>query len=110
MTSTIYEEAVEELVQHHARVGQTEYGGTVTPGFVVSGGPEGKARISHMTPSPDLLDPDRTSDDDLAAERHRMVDAYAATLTAAGWRVEQRGPRSRHPYLLAGRPRPTAPA
>jgi hypothetical protein len=55
-----------------------------------------------MTPSPDLLDPDRASDDDLAAERHRMVDAYASTLTEAGWRVERRGPRSRHPYLLAG--------
>jgi hypothetical protein len=107
MTGTIYEEAVTKLAEHHARVGKTEYGRIATPGFVVSGGPEGKARISHMTPSPDLLDPDRISDDDLAAERHRMVDAYAATLTAAGWRVERRGPRSRYPYLLAGRPRPT---
>jgi hypothetical protein len=104
MDSTIYEEAVAELSQRHARVGQNEYGGTVTPGFVVCAGAEGKARVSHMTPSPDLLDPDRISDDDLAAERHRMVDAYAATLTAAGWRVDRRGPRSRYPYLLAGRP------
>jgi hypothetical protein len=99
---TIYEEVVDELVQHHARVGHTEYGATVTPGFVVCAGPEGKARVSHMTPSPDLLDPARTSDDDLAAERHRMVDAYAATLAGAGWRVVRRGPRSRYPYLLVG--------
>jgi len=104
MGSTIYEAAVDELSQHHTRVGKTEYGRIANPGFVVTGGPEGKARISHMTLAPDLLDPDRTSDDDLAAERHRMVDAYAATLAAAGWRVERRGPRSRYPYLLAGRP------
>lgn len=102
MTSTIYESAVTELAQHYARVGKNEYGASVTPGFVVCAGPEGMARVSHVTPSPDLLDPDRASDDDLAAERHRMVDAYAATLTAAGWRVERRGPRSRYPYLLAG--------
>lgn len=104
MDTTVYEAAVERLIQHHTRVGKGEYGSTVTPGFVVCAGPEGKARVSHMTPSPDLLDPDRTSDDDLAVERHRMVDAYAATLIAAGWRVERRGPRSRYPYLLAGRP------
>ncbi|MET7687989.1 hypothetical protein ABZT06_08410 [Streptomyces sp. NPDC005483] len=104
METTVYEAAVDQLAQEHARVGKTEHGSTVTPGFVVCAGPDGKARISHMTPSPDLLDPDRTSDDDLAAERHRMVDAYAATLIAAGWRVERRGPRSRYPYLLAGRP------
>lgn len=105
MSTAINEEAVAQLAQHHVRVGKNEYGASVTPGFVVCAGPEGRARVSHMTPSPDLLDPDRTSDDDLAAERHRMVDAYAATLTAAGWRVERRGPRSRYPYLLAGRPR-----
>ena len=104
MASTIYEEVVDLLTQHHIRVGKTEYGRIANPGFVVAGGPEGKARVSHMTLAPDLLDPDRTSDDDLAAERHRMVDTYAATLTAAGWRVERRGPRSRYPYLLAGRP------
>ncbi|MFD5910187.1 hypothetical protein ACFWHL_15870 [Streptomyces massasporeus] len=108
MTITIYEAAVAQLAEHHARVGKNEYGASVTPGFVVCAGAEGRARVSHVTPSPDLLDPDRISDDDLAAERHRMVDAYAATLTAAGWRVEQRGPRSRYPYLLAGRPHPAA--
>ncbi|MCX4232034.1 hypothetical protein [Streptomyces ortus] len=102
MASTIYEEVIDELVQHHVRVGETEYGRIANPGFVVVVGPEGKARVSHMTPAPDLLDPDRISDDELAAERHRMVDAYAATLTAAGWRVDRRGPRSRHPYLLVG--------
>lgn len=104
MASTIYEEAVDELARQHARVGKTEYGRIANPGFVVCAGPDGTARVSHMTLAPDLLDPDRTSDDALAAERHRMVDAYAATLTAAGWRVERRGPRSRYPYLLAGRP------
>ena len=100
--TTICEEAVVLLAQHHQRVGKGESGASVTPGFSVCHSRDGRARISHMCPSPDLLDLDRTSDDDLAAERHRMVDAYATTLTEAGWRVERRGPRSRHPYLLAG--------
>ncbi|MGW2113782.1 hypothetical protein [Streptomyces zhihengii] len=101
--STIYEDVVVLLAQHHQRVGKNGYGASVTPGFSVCHGRDGRARITHMCPSPDLLDPDRTSDNDLAAERHRMVDAYAATLTEAGWQVERHGPRSRHPYLLAGR-------
>lgn len=104
MTNANYEQAVDALGHHHARVSQNEYGASTSPGFVVCTGPEGQARVAHMTPSPDLLDPERTSDDDLAAERHRMVDAYAATLEAAGFRVVRRGPRSRYPYLLATRP------
>lgn len=100
--STIREDVVALLARHHQRVGKNGYGASVTPGFSVVPGRDGRARVSHMTPSPDLLDPNRASDDDLAAERHRMVDAYAATLTEAGWRVERRGPHSRHPYLLVG--------
>ncbi|MCM8552303.1 hypothetical protein [Streptomyces sp. STCH 565 A] len=99
---TIYEEVVTELAQRHERVGKNEYGSSVTPGFTVCAGPDGKARVSYTTPQPDLLDPERVSDDELAAQRHQMVDAYAVTLEAAGWRVERRGPRSRYPYLLVG--------
>ncbi|MGX1254178.1 hypothetical protein RKD48_006689 [Streptomyces ambofaciens] len=100
--TTIYEEVVNVLAQSYERVGMNQYGSSVTPGFSVCAGQEGKARVSYTTPQPDLLDPNRVSDDELAAQRHQMVDAYAATLEAAGWRVDRRGPRSRYPYLLAG--------
>ncbi|MFE7727407.1 hypothetical protein ACFU5D_16630 [Streptomyces anthocyanicus] len=99
---TILDEVVNVLARSHERVGKNEYGSSIKPGFTVCTGPDGKARVSHTTPQPDLLNPDRVSDDELAAQRHQMVDAYAATLEAAGWRVERRGPRSRYPYLLAG--------
>lgn len=98
------EPAIQMRSAQYPRVTCNEYGRPVTSGFTVVAGTDGRARISHTTPAPDLLDPDRPSDDDMATERHRMVDAYAATLAAAGWRVDRRGPRSRYPYLLAGRP------
>jgi hypothetical protein len=79
-------------------------GRCIRAGYVVSEGSEGRVRVAHRIPEPDLLDDDRPSDDEMAAERHRMVDEYATTLTAAGWAVEKRGPHSRNPYLLATRP------
>jgi hypothetical protein len=79
------------------------YGKCTKAGYVVTEGSEGRARVTHQIPDPDLFDVDRPSDDSLAAERHRMVDEYADVLTAAGWIVEKRGPRSRKPYLLVTR-------
>lgn len=96
-------EAVQILTASHRPVTCNEYGRPVVAGFSVTGGTGNRARISHTTPPPDLLDPDRPSNDELAAARHRMVDAYAATLSAADWTVERRGPHSRYPYLLASR-------
>ena len=96
--------AVRDLTPHQRPVIRNEYGRTVVAGFSVVAGRGGAARVSHTTPAPDLTDPDRPSDDELAEARHRMVAAYAETLAAAGWaRVERRGTSSRYPYLLAHR-------
>ena len=101
--SQIVDEAARALFAKHPVSMTGQYGKCEVAGYQVSEGRDGTIRVSHLTPEPDLLDDDRPSDDELAAERHRMVDAYAATLTAAGWTVERRGPRSRKPFLLATR-------
>jgi hypothetical protein len=93
--------AVQLLTASHRPETRNEYGRTIIGGFSVTTGPGGTVRVSHATVEPDLLDPDRPSDDELADARHRMVNAYATTLEAAGWRVERRWPHSRKPYLLA---------
>jgi len=102
-SNSIVEEAVQILTPAHREVTCNEYGRTVVGGFSVVAGLGERARVSHATAQPDLLDPDRPSDDEMAAARHRMVDAYATTLEAAGWVVEKRAPHSRNPYLLAAR-------
>ena len=95
--------AVRALTPHQRPVTCNDYGSAIIGGFSVTPGPDGTARISHTTPQPNVLDPDRPSDDELAEARHRMVKAYAHTLTEAGWAsVERRGANSRYPYLLAG--------
>jgi hypothetical protein len=89
------------LFPKHTPAYYNRYGSVSAPGYRVDEGPDGKARIDHRMPEPDLSDPNRPSRDELAAERHRQVDAYAATLTAAGWTVERRGPHDQRPWLLA---------
>lgn len=101
--SPVVSDATETLSASHRPATLNEYGSVIVAGFTVTGGTGGSARISHATPQPDLLDPHRASDDELAAARHRMVDAYARTLEAAEWMLERRGLRSRKPYLLASR-------
>lgn len=107
MSRFIYSETVDQaariLLAHHKVSVSDRYGKCEAAGYVVDDGRDGLVRVSHRMPEPDLLDDDRMSDDDMAAERHRMVDAYAATLADAGYTVERRGPRSRKPYLLASR-------
>lgn len=78
-------------------------GKCIKSGYVVAESNGDTVRVAHRMPEPDLLDDDRMSDDEMAAERHRMVDAYAATLEAAGYTVERKGPHSRKPYVLAHR-------
>ncbi|MEV6404001.1 hypothetical protein AB0M58_13785 [Streptomyces bobili] len=78
-------------------------GRCVAPGYRAQKGPGNRVRVDHRIPEPDQLDPDRTSDDELAAERHRHVNAYAATLIEAGWTVEHRTPHRRMPYLLVAK-------
>lgn len=105
MRSTdIVEAAVRDLTPHQRPVIRNDYGSAIVAGFSVTAGLGGSARVTHATPQPDLTDPERPSDDELAEARHRMVNAYADTLSAAGWsRVERRGASSRYPYLLAHR-------
>lgn len=102
-TNSAVNEAVRLLTPSHRELTKNDYGRPIVGGFSVSDGVDGTARISHTTVEPDLLDPDRPTDDELAAARHRMVNAYAQTLEAAGWKVIRRGSRSRKPYLLASR-------
>lgn len=99
--SQIVDDAARVLFAKHRPATSDQYGKCEVAGYTVSEGTDGKIRVSHRTPEPDLLDDDRPSDDNLAAARHRMVDAYAATLAAAGWTVHRRAPRSRKPFLLA---------
>lgn len=99
--SEIVDQAARVLFTAHKVSVSDRYGKCTAPGYVVDEGCEGAVRVSHRMPELDLLDDDRMSDDEMAAERHRMVNAYAATLENAGWTVERRGPRSRKPFLLA---------
>lgn len=101
--SEIVDLAARALFAKHKVSVSDEYGKCTAPGYVVDESRDGQVRVSHRMPEPDLLDDDRLSDDEMAAERHRMVDTYAQTLEAAGWTVGRRGPRSRKPYLLASR-------
>lgn len=107
MPRFVYTEVVDQaarvLFATHKVSVSDEYGKCIATGYVVDESRDGTVRVSHRMPEPDLLDDDRMSDDERAAERHEMVDAYAKALEAAGWTVERRGPRSRKPYLLASR-------
>lgn len=102
MTDTVVS-ARTALANKHAAAGYNEYGACTTAGYRIDEGRDDMARVSHVVPNVDLMDPDRPSDDELAEERQRMVWAYADTLEASGWAVIRRGPRSRKPYLLAAR-------
>ncbi|MYW49615.1 hypothetical protein [Streptomyces sp. SID161] len=99
--SETVDKAARVLFAEHRVSVSDEYGKCIASGYVVDESNDTMVRVSHRMPEPDLLDDDRMSDDEMAAERHRMVDAYATTLEAAGYTVARRGPRSRKPYLLA---------
>ena len=111
MPRFVYSETVDQaarvLFAKHKVSVDDRYGKCTASGYVVDESSGGVVRVSHRMPEPDLLDDDRMGDDEMAAERHRLVDAYAKTLEAAGYTVERRGPRSRKPYLIAS---PAAPA
>jgi hypothetical protein len=108
MSHFSYSEAVDRaarvLFAKHSPAFSDQYGKCEVSGYVASEGVDGKVRVTHQIPEPDLLDDDRMSDDEMAAERHRMVELYAKTLETAGWTVARRGPHSRKPYLLASKP------
>ncbi|WP_030917222.1 hypothetical protein [Streptomyces sp. NRRL B-24720] len=101
--SEVVDQAARALFARHKVSVSDRYGKCIAPGYVVDEGRDGQVRVSHRTPETDLLDDNRMSDDDMAAERREMVDAYAQTLEAAGWTVARRGPHARKPYLLASR-------
>ncbi|MFD7109146.1 hypothetical protein ACFWAF_03015 [Streptomyces microflavus] len=108
MPRFVYSEAVDQaarvLFAKHKVSVDDRYGKCISPGYVVDESRDGGVRVSHRMPEPDLLDDDRMSSDEMAEERHGMVELYAKSLESAGWSVTRRGPRSRNPYLLATRP------
>jgi hypothetical protein len=84
-----------------------QYGKCTASGYVVDESTDGEVRVSHRMPELTATDDgydDRMSSDEMAAERHKMIDAYAATLEADGWIVERKGPHSRKPYLMVSLP------
>jgi len=93
--------AARVLRAEHTPAGYNEYGSCITPGYRADERGNGLVRVEHRMPAPDLTNPDRPSSDELAAERNRQVDAYAATLTAAGWAVVRQRTFHRYPWLLA---------
>lgn len=101
--SPLSEDAIRTLAASHREQTKNEYGRPIVGGFCVTDGLGDTARVSHTTVEPDLLDPDRPTDDELADSRHRMVTAYAEALERAGWTVVRRRMDSRRPYLLATR-------
>lgn len=100
----VVDAAARILFAKHNPASYNQYGACDAAGYRVDEGRDGMARVSHTVPNVDLMDDDRPSDDELAAERQRMVWEYADTLEASGWTVIRRGPRSRKPYLLAAQP------
>lgn len=103
MYSEIVDQAARVLFAQHRVSVDDRSGKCISSGYVVDESRDGTVRVAHRMPEADLLDDDRMSDDEMVAERHQMVDAYAATLSTAGWTVDRKGPRSRKPYLLASR-------
>jgi hypothetical protein len=101
MPDAFLDAATRILSADHAPATSNEYGACDAPGYKVGKGIDGMVRIHHRMPEADLLDENRASDDEMADERHRMVEAYASALEKAGWTVLRRGLRSRTPYLLA---------
>jgi len=101
--SPLSEDAIQTLAVSHREQTKNEYGRPIVGGFSVADGLGGTARVSHTIVEPDLLNPDRPTDDELTDARHRMVIAYAETLERGGWTVRRRRMDSRRPYLLATR-------
>jgi hypothetical protein len=101
---TMEDAAGRTLSAKHQPAAYNQYGACEDSGYRIDPGRDGMARVSHVVPNADLLDPNRPNDDELAEERQVMVWEYADTLEAAGWSVIRRGPRSRKPYLLAHKP------
>jgi hypothetical protein len=85
----------------HAPVEVNEYGSYVAPGYKCESNGADLVRVEHKLPEPDLLDPDRMGTDEMYLARLAARDAYAATLRAAGWTVEERAVHGNRPILLA---------
>jgi hypothetical protein len=79
-----------------------EYGSVITPGYKVeSFDGDDIVRVEHKLPESDLTDPNRMGTDEKYFARSAARDAYAVTLRAAGWTVEERTVHVNRPILLA---------
>lgn len=102
----LLDEVARALFTKHDFASYDAAGRCVRAGYVVEAGTGGAARVSHRIPEPDLLDPDRPTDAELAEERARMVARYAEALKADGWAVRRRVTgHTRKPILLVTRPK-----
>src|SRR5690606_42165048 len=86
--------AARVLFARHNPAGRDRYGACTSPGYEVDTSRRVNwIRVQHLLPPVDLLDDDRPSDDERAAECPQAVDAYAATLREVGWDGDVSGTR-----------------
>jgi hypothetical protein len=101
--ATAVSDAASVLSARHREVTRNEYGRIIVAGFSVTDGPAGSARVSHATPEPDLLDPERPSDDELAAARRPPPDGQRLRHHALGRRLDCAAARAVLPEPLPAR-------
>nr|WP_024126160.1 hypothetical protein [Streptomyces sp. FR1]AHE38778.1 hypothetical protein pFRL3_1c [Streptomyces sp. FR1] len=102
-TPAVVRAAAVALATKHTVAVHNEYGSCVTPGYVVALGDGDRARVHHQMPPVDLTDPERLSSTERWEEKRAQVAAYAETLDAAGFTVEQKTVTT-GPILLAAPP------
>jgi hypothetical protein len=91
------------LAADHTAAGLNEYGSCTVAGYAIALGTDDQARVHHQMPAPDLTDPDRLSSHQCWEEQRTRVTAYAATLRADGFVVDERTVPT-GPILLATPP------
>jgi hypothetical protein len=91
------------LAAVHTAAGLNEYGSCTVAGFAVALGTDDQARVHHQMPAADLTGPDRLSSHQRWEEQRTRVAAYAVTLRADGFVVDERTVPT-GPILLATPP------
>lgn len=89
-TVAVVRAAAAVLATAHTAAVRNDYGACTVPGYAVAESTHGLARVHHQLPNLNLLDPNRLSGQERWAQCRARVNAYAATLEAAGWTVEHK--------------------
>jgi hypothetical protein len=101
MRRLVADAAAELRAAGHVPVEVNQYGSYTSPGYKCeASGDMDTVRIEYKLPEDDLTDPDRMSRNEKYEARLAARDAYAATLRASGWVVEERTVHGNRPILL----------